>query len=56
MGYETHKGLGHESEAKSLPDLTKIRVYFVYDIKHDRINKVILAVGDSLTNSPLSSS
>ena len=39
MDYETYKHLCHKSKAKPPTDFKKIRVHYVYDVKHDGRHK-----------------
>lgn len=53
--YDTYKDLGHKSHTSILKGCKKIRVHFVFDVKHDGRHKARLVADGNLTEVPLSS-
>jgi hypothetical protein len=53
--YECFKDLGHHSKAKAPEGYKRIRVHFVYDVKHDGRHKARLVADGHLTDAPLES-
>jgi hypothetical protein len=53
--YSTFEDLGHKSKAKPPPGCKKIRVHFVFDVKHDGRHKARLVADGHLTEIPLES-
>ena len=53
--YETFKDLGHKDKVSSPSGYKKIRVHFVFDVKHDGRHKARLVADGHLTDVPLES-
>ena len=53
MYNETCNELGHKPKAKSSPDFKKIKVHFVFDVKHDRRLKETLEADGNIINNLL---
>ena len=53
--YDTFQDIGHKSVAKPPPGYKKIRVHFVFDVKHDGRHKARLVADGHLTDIPLES-
>ena len=53
--YETFEDIGHAKEAKIPEDFKRIRVHWVYDVKHDGRHRARLVADGNLTEIPLES-